>query len=194
MNPALDVFVLGAGGERSVVAEQAWPAELRLVPTGVGTLAGFAGSSWAAELASGETELAAITTGTDREVLRGVAVMALLLDSDRKNAASLCVKPTESPPRPAIDPINNSGVMPGLGLLRCAQATLAPFVVRRGKLREIGRLRPVAEPLWDWVLRGARSKEKINLWPVDTSSTSSTSRFPLLVASARGPEADWLRE
>src|SRR5262249_41120829 len=152
----------------------------------------LAGSPWAAELAGGETELAAITIGTDREVLRGVAVMALLLDSDRENAASLCVKATESPPRSAFNRIDVSGVFAGTGLLLTARADRGAIVLRRSKLRESGPLRPVAEPLWDWVIRAARAGEKINLWPVDASSTSGDSRLPLLSAPARGPEADWL--
>jgi hypothetical protein len=194
MNPAVEVFMLGAEGERSAFSEPAWPAELRLIPTGIATLAGLGGSPCAAELASGETELVAVTTGTDREALRGVAVMALLLDSDRENAASLCVKPIESPPRSAFNRIDVSGVLSGIGLLLTARADHGPFVVRRSKLREIGRLRPVAEPLWDWVIRAARAGEKVNTWPVDVSSIPCSSRLPLLVPPARGPEADWLRE
>jgi len=193
MQPTVDVFVLGESGPQSAITESAWPASLVLIPTGEKTLPEFASSPWAAELANGETDLVAITAGSDRDMLRNVAVSAMFLGTDREAAANLTFTPIEST-RLVLDRIAMAAPCSSVGILLASRAEHGPIVMRRKNLRKIGPLRPVAEPVWDWVIRAARAEQKIDLRTEPDLLRTNETRLPLLVPPARGTESDWLRE
>ncbi len=177
-----------------MLAEPDWPAALRLIPTGVGNLAEFVDSKWSVELADGESELAAIVISINREALRAVAISAILFGPDDEEVGCLTVIPVESASQPTAGRIGWIGDTTGIGLLLTARAEHGPLLVRRSNWREIGSLRPVAEPVWDWVIRAVRAGKKISSSPVDIPSMSHQCRLPLLALPPRRPEADWLRE
>jgi hypothetical protein len=202
LKPTIDVFVLGESAERSLLAEPDWPAALRLIPTSTGSLTEFARSAWASELAEGESDLAAIVVGCDREAFRDVAISAILFGPDPSEAGYLAVGPIDSASEPIVGrrmggttgSTSTTGSTTGIGLLLNARAEHGPLLLRRCKLREIGPVRAVAEPVWDWAIRATRAGMKINPSAVNKPSRSDQCRLPLLVPPARGPEADWLRE
>src|SRR5262249_40355195 len=151
-----DVFVLGeAAGEPYDFDERKWPITPRVIPTGVGTLADFAGLPWADRLIEGQAEFAAIVTASDRESLRHAFLMAFTLGV--KAAAHLMIEPID-----AGLPADSTLLTLDFRILLAPRAAHGAVVFRRSKFKRIGPLRPIAEPVWDWVIRAATDGEKID--------------------------------
>jgi hypothetical protein len=79
-------------------------------------------------------------------------------------------------------------------ILLAPRARHGPIVFRRSKLEQIGPLQPVAEPVWDWVIRATRAGEKIASRSRPERYRSGACLLPLLVPKHPGPESNWLRE
>jgi len=187
---SLDVFVLGHGTDIPRDPSNAeWPVSLRLYPAGTCTLAEFAKSPHAARLVDGDGELVALVAGADRELLRSAAAQASCLG---ESACSMAVERLDPRLSRSLDP--TAGVMTMPGVLLAPRVAHGPVVFRSTKLREIGPLRAVAEPVWDWAIRAAGAGESIAAWPMADSQASQICRLPLLAPREPGPEGDWLRE
>ena len=118
------------------------------------------------------------------------AINGTTLFVGEKDAAYLTLKPIDSPVRKSFDV-----TIKGTGILLAARGEHGPIILRRSRMRKIGPLRPVSEPVWDWtVLGAARAGEKIGSGTDPDSPTSDVGRLPLLAPPARGADADWLRE
>src|SRR5258708_18255087 len=93
MQPTLDVFVVGdVANLPSDYTEDSWPVSLRLIPAGVASIADFAESPIASQLAEGETDLVAIVVCQDRETLRSVAITGIVFGDDPDRAASVSIE------------------------------------------------------------------------------------------------------
>ncbi len=198
MRPPVDVFVVGH--ETSLppdLADEDWPAWLNIIPTGARTLTDFVKSPAAPQLVDGDSELAALIIGTDRELLHGAAISAYSLGPvaqfpTANFVASVSIEKIDA--NSIFDP--TAGLMATLGIrvLLAPRAGYGTVVFRRSKLRQIGPLRPVSEPVWDWMIRAARTGEKIYSSTVSKASSKKICRLPLLAPSVPGPEGNWLRE
>ncbi len=194
MQPALDVFVVGEATRLSPEpAILNGPPELRLIPTGVATLQEFPGTSWAKQLAEGESELAALVVGTQVESFRSVAMMATLLGFKPDLAANVMIDQIDQAGWIG-DPTLAISAPHGINWLLTPRAGHGPIVFRRSRFEQVGPLRPVAEPIWDWLLRAVRAGEKIDSTPVGAPLKSSECRLPLLAPPRPGNDSDWLRE
>ena len=193
MRPTVDVFILGvAAGPPSVLDEPSWPVSLRLFPTGLPTLPEFAAAPVSSQLAEGESELAALVTGNDRETLRSTAMIGFFLGDQKDHVARLVMDRVDL--GSLVDPTQSWQATCGTRILLAPRAGHGPVVFRRSHLRQIGPLRPVAEPVWDWVIRAARAGRRINSSPIPDALRSGLCRLPLLVPPTPGPGADWLRK
>jgi hypothetical protein len=187
----MDVFVLGQTADLPPeFADPDWPICLNPKPAGADTFSDFATSPRASQLGEGEGELVALVAGTDRELLRSAAIQAFCL---RDSACTMAIEPLDPNLRLSFDPTAGTATL-GTHVLLAPRAGLGPVVFRRAKVREIGALRPVAEPVWDWVIRASRAGESIASWPMPDSLTFRDCRLPLLAPRSPGPEGDWLRE
>lgn len=195
MPSTMDVFVLGeAAGSPYEFVDPKWPITLRVIPTGVATFPEFARSPWADRITEGESEFAAIVPGSDRDSLRHAFCMAFTLghDPDERGAAHLMIERIDA--GLLVDPTSSVLAPDGLRILLAPRAAHGPIVFRRNKFKRIGPLRPIADPVWDWVIRAACNGEKINATPVPDDRKSAACRLPLLAPPRPLPEADWLLE
>ncbi|MBI3861968.1 MAG: hypothetical protein HY290_08725 [Planctomycetia bacterium] len=190
IQPSVDVFVLGPPSESSEDMDGVnWPVAPKVIRTGVGKLADFAGTPWAERLAEGEGELVALACDDRIESIRAAAVLALFMANGPDVAARLMIDPVDSW-KESIDLTKYPSV--GINVLLAPRAAHGPIVFRRNKLKEIGGLRPVIEPVWDWLIRVARKGERIGSTEIDLDLRSTTCRLPLLAPSRPGKESDWL--
>ena len=190
MPATMDVFVLGdAAGPASLLEDfvqaESLRVTLRVIPTGACTAAEFANSSFSLQLSEGETDFAALVVGSDRETLRGVAIKASLLglSGEEDNAAQVMIERIDA--SLLVDP-TGSYSLEGVRFLLVARAAHGSVVFRRSKLRQIGPLRPVAEPVWDWLIRAVRSGLTIDSEPISDNLTSTACRLPLLAPPQPG--------
>jgi hypothetical protein len=189
MSPTLDVFVVGdAGHLPSELTDPKWPIALRFVPTGVDKLVEFPGSSWAKQLVEGEGELAALIFDTNRDALSSIVMLATLIEFSPDLAAKVMVD--------QVDQVGSANLLAttGINILLAPRAEHGPVIFRRSKLMQVGPLNSVAEPVWDWLIRAVRAREKIDSRPMDAARKSSNCRLPLLSPSRPGTHADWLLE
>jgi hypothetical protein len=84
--------------------------------------------------------------------------------------------------------------MPGFRILLAPRAIHGSVVFCRSGFQEIGPLRPVTEPVWDWVIRAASVGKKTVSTTMAADHKSSACRLPLLVPPQPGKEAGWLRD
>ena len=192
MRPSIDVFVLGH--ETNIppdLADVDWPASLKIIPTGARTLTDFVKSPAAPQLVDGDGELAALIVAADRELLRGVAIQAICLQG---SACFVAIEQVDPDLPSTIDPTHFVSATHGTRILLAPRAEHGPIVFRRSQLRQVGPLRPVAEPVWDWLIRAARAGERVDSWPMPAGHRSAECRLPLLAPKAPGSEGDWLRE
>jgi hypothetical protein len=197
MRSTIDVFVLRHDTEiPPELANPDWPVSLRLLPAGAERIADFAKSPRASQLADGENELVALVSAADRALLRSVAISGYSLASVTQSAgpdfvASVNIEQVDT--NSVFDPTAGLRATLGMRILLAPRAGHGPIVFRRSKLRQIGPLRPVSEPVWDWLIRAARAGEKINASPMPETGISQICRLPLLAPNRPTPEADWLR-
>jgi hypothetical protein len=188
MCPTVDVFVLGREADiPAELTDSRWSVPLRIIPVGSSTLVDFAKSPLASQLVDGQSELVALVVGADRELLREVAVFAY--DLNPESVAELTIEQVDA--NSILDP---TPATLGMQILLAPRAKHGPVVFRRSKLRQIGPLRPVAEPVWDWVIRATRAGEQIASRSRPERYRSCDCLLPLLVPKQPGPESNWLRE
>jgi hypothetical protein len=194
MQPALDVFVLGEATDlpREPISANA-PVAFKLIPTGVRSLREFPGTAWAAQLAEGEGELAALVVGNQTESFRTVAMLATLIGFDPDLAANVTIDQVDKAGG-SDDPTLSTHVMFGINLLLAPRAEHGPIVFRRRSFKKVGALRSVGEPVWDWLIRAVRAGEKIDSSPTVVELRSTGCRLPKLAPPRPGNESDWLRE
>ena len=195
MQPTLDVFVVSPAATLPPEATSLKSLlPLRLISTGVPTLREFPGTSWGAQLADGESELAALVCGNVAEALSEIQMMMTLIGTVGSDVAAMV----------SVDQVDGAnfstvrdltcGVAIGHGLriLLAPRAGHGPIVFRRSRMKQVGPLRPVAEPVWDWLIRAVRAGEKIDSSPIGPSLKASECRLPLLAPPRPGKESDWL--
>jgi len=191
----MDVFVLGEpAGSGYEVTDPKWPISLQVIPTGVSTVSKFARSPWGNRLVEGEADFAAIVTGSDRETLLRAFLMAFELGDGlegRRNAVHLMIDRIDSDMR--IDPVR-SAFASLRNILLAARAVHGSVVFRRSRFKEIGPLRPISDPVWDWVIRCAASGEKISTMEAPNDRKYPICRLPLLAPPRPTNESDWLLE
>jgi hypothetical protein len=193
MPPMMDVFVLGEpAGSPYEFAEPKWPIALRVIPTGVATLPEFARSSWAGQIGEGDAEFAAIVAGSDRELLRQAFIMTFVFGNDPEDTRAAQLQIERIDPGLLRDP--TAFVWQDFHFLLAARAAHGLVVFRRSRFKQIGVMRPVAEPVWDWVIRAALAGNKIDSTPISEDSKSPACRLPLLAPPRPPNEANWLRE
>ena len=195
MPGTMDVFVLGyAAGSHYEFAEPKWPISLRVIPMGVVTLHEFARSPWADRIMDGEADFAAIVAGSDRESLRHAFCMAFTLghNPDDTGAAHLMIERIDA--GLLVDPTSSVLVTRGFRILLSPRAMHGSVVFRRSKFKRIGPLRPIAEPVWDWLIRAACAGEEINSTQIPDDCKSPACRLPLLAPPRPTQESSWLLE
>jgi hypothetical protein len=191
----MDVFVLGeAAGSPYEFAEPKWPISLCVIPTGIATLAEFARSPWADRIREGEAEFAAIVADSDRESLGQAFIMTIPLEHGPGGnlAAYLMIERIDR--GLLVDPTGSVLALLDLRVLLAPRTVHGAVVFRRNKFVPIGPLRPVAEPIWDWVIRAACAGEKIYSTAISDDRKSSACRLPLLAPPRPTKEANWLLE
>src|SRR5579872_3871887 len=168
MPPKIDVFVLGeAAGPICEYSEPKWPIALTVIPIGVSTLPRLARSPWADRIFEGKSPFAAIVPANDRDSLRDAFCMAFTLGHDPKERVAVHLMFERIDASLPLDPTSSA-----LQGLRGFRALLAPravhgsVVFRRSKYKQIGPLRPTAEPVWDWAIRAARAGGQFNSTPL----------------------------
>ena len=189
MRQTVDVFVLGETPDQTGSAQRLnLPLDLCLISTGASSEADLTETLPASRLAEGDSDLVAIAAGSSDATLRTAAMLASTLATDR--AAAFTIDRIDAGFR--WDPTG----MPGtdFGIVIAARAYHGPVVFRREKLWQIGPLRPVSEPVWDWLIRAVLGGEQIDVWPQTDLPKSDFSRLPLLAPPSRGTESTWLRE
>jgi hypothetical protein len=122
-----------------------------------------------------------------------VAQTAIVLNEARDRAASVMIEQIDDAGS-AIDPTQSFLATMGIRILLGPRAGHGPIVFRRNMFKQIGPLRPVTEPVWDWIIRAARAGQKINSSPISVGLKSKACRLPLLVPPRPRSDANWLRE
>jgi hypothetical protein len=126
-------------------------------------------------------------------LLLNVATGSVLLANSSDQAAHVLIDQVDRTGW-ALDLTASSVATWGYRTLLAPRAGHGPIVFRRSRLKQVGSLRPVAEPVWDWLIRAARAGEKIDSTPVGAGLGSTECRFPLLAPPRPGRDRDWLRE
>jgi hypothetical protein len=103
-------------------------------------------------------------------------------------AAMVTVEGMDTP----FDPLYGLGFGRGVRMLLAPRAGHGPIVFRRSRMKHVGPLRPVAEPVWDWFIRAVRAGEEIDSSPISFLLRSTDCRFPLLAPPRPGTDVDWL--
>jgi hypothetical protein len=186
MQQSVDVFLLGDPPEAQALTIGPLIVN-RMISTKAKSIAEFAEPRLAAQLMEGPADLVAISADASREALKTLAAKAISLGSDP--AASLTIDRLDAGLKHDPTWLLSSE----LDIIRAARAGHGPPIIRRSKLRQIGPLRPVAEPVWDWMIRAILAGERLEITPHDQSK-SDFSRLPLLVPPRPGSQYDWLRE
>jgi len=193
MPAPLDVFIVGKATDLSADASSPNPpVPLRLISTDLRTLAEFPGTAWAKQFTEGEGEFAALIFGNVSQAIWNMN-MALGSGIDSDIAAIVTIEPVDGA-RSAIDPTRGFAIGHDIRCLLAPRAGHGPIVFRRKKLKEVGPLRSVAEPVWDWLIRAVRAGEKIKSSPISAGLKSTDCRLPLLAPPRPGRDADWLRK
>src|SRR5579863_809630 len=177
MPPKMDVFVLGEPAELAYeFAEPKWPMTLCVIPTGVATVSEFARSPWADRILEGDANFAAIVASSDRESLQHAFCMAFTLasDPDEASAAHLMIERIDA--GLLVDPTSSLLARRDFRILLAPRALHGSAVFRRSKFKRNGPLRPISQPIWDWVLRAACNGEEINATPVPDDRKSAVCR------------------
>lgn len=196
MPSTMDVFVLGeAAGSPYEFTDPRLPITLQVIPTGVATYCEFARSPWSSRISDGDGEFAAIVTGSDRESLVQAIQMTCSLadDQDDQRAANVTIERID--PGLLVDP--TSSLLRGFQsfrILLAPRAAHGSVVFRKSKFARMGPLRPIAEPVWDWVIRAASKGETINATPVPDDRRSAVCRLPLLAPPRPTKDSAWLLE
>jgi hypothetical protein len=193
MPSPLDVFIIGEATD--LPAEAGNPDStlpMRLVPTGMRTLGEFAGTPWVKQLLEGESELAALIFGNVSESLSELRMLGGM-ELDAKFAATVTVDGVDGAGS-TIDLTHGFAIGHGIRCLLAPRAGHGPIVFRRKKLKQVGPLRSVAEPVWDWIIRAVRAGEKIKSSPISAGVKATACRLPLLAPPHPGRETGWLRE
>lgn len=189
MQQTVDVFVLGDSADApSNWTHPDWPILLHIVPTDAPTVAAFARSPWAERLAEGDGEFAALVFANTEHSRRVLNMLVNLLGFESDRAFIVTVD------RVADSEWDLSGSVDGYHALLAPRAGHGPVVFRRKKFKEIGSLRPVGEPIWDWIIRAVRAGETVDCWKYDVELKSDACRLPMLVPVRPGEAADWLLE
>jgi hypothetical protein len=191
MRQTVDVFILILGkppDHPDSVGSLNLPVDLRLISTEPKSDSDLTEALLPSHLAEGDSDLVAVVAGSSEATLRTAAMLAGRMATDW--AAAFSIDRIDAGFR--LDPTG----MPGTDfrIIIAARAHHGPVVFRREKLQQIGPLRPVSEPVWDWLIRAVLGGEKINVSPDTDLSKSDFSRLPLLAPPLRGPESNWLRE
>ncbi len=196
MAPKIDVFVLGSEtGSPYEFTDPKLPTSLQVIPTGAANLPEFASSRWADRIMEGDGDLVAIVADCSPESLRQACFLPIFFGHDPANAqaASLMIERIDR----GLLVDHTSSVIP---VLRDFRVLLAPraahgaVVFRRSKFDQIGPLRPVAEPVWDWVIRAAFAGFKVNSTAAPDDERTRFCRLPLLAPQRPTNESNWLLE
>jgi hypothetical protein len=196
MSQIVDVFVIGDRSNSSaVIHEPEWQVSLRLLPTGLATAAEFAQSPFATQLVEGEGDLVALTPAGGATAIRAVGRMADFLASDPPDlhrTAAFVIHRID--PLLVQDPTAANRPFAGIVALIAPRATHGPAVFRRSKLRELGSLRNVGEPVWDWLIRAALAGRNIVCLGSGEDRPLDTGRLPLLAPRRPNDDMNWLLE
>lgn len=194
---AVDVFVLASStGSSEVITEPKSGVRLRLIPTGFASMAEFAQSPFASQFAEEESELVAVAPTADAWTLARIASWAMIMRVHNPKppfwAASVVIDPIDS--LLVQDPTSGGRRSGGLKALLAPRASHGAAVFQRSEIREIGSLRPVSEPVWDWLIRAALRGDEITYSVSSADIPFDANRLPLLAPPAPGKSANWLRE
>jgi hypothetical protein len=196
MQSTLDVFVVGKATNLPPEPTGLNPSlSCYLIPTGALTLREFAGTAFAKQMAEGDGDLVALISGCIAESLSEIKMMMTLIGSGSDVAAMVAVDQVDGANLSTVqDPTCGIATGHGVRVLLAPRAGHGPIVFRRSRLKAVGPLRPVAEPVWDWLIRAVRTGEKIDSLPIGAGLRSTECRLPLLAPPRPGKDCDWLRE
>ncbi|HLJ11546.1 MAG TPA: hypothetical protein VKU82_10165 [Planctomycetaceae bacterium] len=194
MQHAIDVFIISdKPGKPRVESQHQSPAVLEFIPTGIGAPAEFPGTEWASRLIDGDSEFAALVIGQHRDESIAQAVLPMLLTLKANNhAAEVMVERVDSARFP-LDLTCAFTTGHGINILLAPRSGWGTVVFRRSKLKQLGPLKSLADPVWDWLIRAARSGERISAIPIHPELASGKCRLPHLVSTRPDNDSNWLR-
>lgn len=195
---SIDVFVVGESSE-SIEPPAALEsfARLTVIPAESRSVAEFATAPVALKLFETEADFAALVFDAKKETLVGVAtaahMMAMMATLDDVTSEAQAAHIT-------VERIDAGLLSEFLSFPKGSRVLLAPrarhrsVVFSREALRGIERFRPVAEPVWDWVIRAFRDGRGLQWNCIETDFRSTADRLPLLAPPRPGKGANWLLE
>jgi len=190
MQQVVDAFALGPVEASSELrSDPRWPVSLRVTATGLSTVAEFARSPYARQFSESDCELVALLPEMSPDSLRMGAILAFSLASGQAAAVSL----ERIDPDLRADP-TWTPELSDCRVLYAARSSLGPAVLRVSKLRQIGPIRPVSEPVWDWLIRAVLSGERVHVQQALDKSQLNASRLPLLAPPRPGKTSAWISE
>lgn len=184
MKPILEVIVPG-NPPPSDADDPRWSHALRVIPGGGAGIAEIATSAAARHLAEGAGEFVALAAGAETVWLRKVGMLATLFGTESCTDSSAYVLNSPAEMKWDLDPLDCFGRgMRGVSVI----------VFRRKPFRQVGPLRAVSDPIWDWLIRARRAGLKFNAFPSSELDPAGVDRLPLLAPPPPDHRLGWLRE
>lgn len=183
MKRILDVLTLGSQPPPQFDDAQG-QHRLRLIPTGTNAFSELPESTVATRLTDGDGELVALVADTGADTLRRAELLA------RGLTAEFCAAAT-------TNPVGDLTAVVEEGALECfgrSKSGIRSVVFRRSAFKEVGPLRPIADPVWDWLIRAARAGKKVDAVSGPDRKAMHAERGPMLVPHRPDRRLGWLKE
>ena len=184
MKPILEVIVLGDPAAAEV-DDPRWSHTLRVIPARVSAVAELPEAAAAGRLMEGEGDFVALAPDAETRSLRTIGMFAFLLTGESSSESSAFVQNKRISEFPSVTEHLLECFSPGM-------REIDTVLFCRKAFREVGPLRSVSDPVWDWLIRVTRAGRKFNPWP--PSDAQRVDWLPMLTPPAPDSRLDWLRE